>query len=200
MDTRCLPFALVVLIALTLGIVALAPATADDARPKLVDHPMKDAKAGEYLRYAITNGQWKTWFIERVLAVKDGEVLWEIAKTNESGSEDKGRERIGWVKVPALKALPHQKVVEDEMVEVTIDGKALWCRRFLVDERTHPDWPEPRRSKEVWYSNDVPCSGKVKDTVSKREVTSWGQMPADEVKRRVDAYEAEQRKRAEGGN
>ena len=189
------------LVALVLLASTFGVAVAGDERPKLVDHPMKDAKAGEYLRFEVVDDKWTRYYIERVLEVKDGKVLWEIARTNEDGSKQLGRERMGYITVPPLKAADHQRVIEDDMRELEIGGKKLWCRRFLIEELVDPDapWGE-KRSKEVWYSNDIPCSGKVKDSVNKRVVTKWGMMPEDEVKKRLEAYKKELEKRRTPGS
>lgn len=199
MNCPCLPVAILILAALALGLGALfgvlSPAIADDEAPepepereKLTDHPLKDAKPGEYLRFIQDDGNWKKYFIERIIDVRDGEVLWEICQTNREGTKDLNSIRKGWKKVPKLKPAPHQRIVEDEMVEMEVNGKKLWCRHLHIDERVNPDWPEPKRRKDVWYSNDIPCSGKVKDTLSKRMVTDWGMMSAEELKKRQDAY------------
>ena len=161
----------------------------EPSRAKLETHPMADAKPGEYLRFMVAQEGWTKWYVERILAVRDGEVLYEIVQTSEDGSEDKSVVRRGWRKVPKLKPNSRQEIVSDEMVEMEVDGKQIWCRHFVLNEREHPDWPEPKRRKEVWYSNDVPCSGKVKDSLTGQVVTSWGMMSAEETQKRKKAYE-----------
>lgn len=170
------------------------------ARDKLEAHPLSDAKPGEYLRYKEESDGWKKWFIERILAVREGEVLFEAMVTSEDGTEDKSVIRRGWRKVPKLKPNRRQEIVKDEMVEMEVDGKKLWCRHYVLNEREHPDWPEPKRRKEVWYSNDIPCSGKVKDSLSGRIVTSWGMMSTEELRKRKKAFEDSQKDRQAGPN
>lgn len=159
MSSFRLPFALLILALLALG---TAVAAADDNEP------------GEYLRYVTVDGQRKSYFIERVLDVREGEVLWEVAKTNEDASKDQGRVRLGWVKIPELKPLENQRVMEDEMVWLDAAGKKLWCRHVLVEEPIDPDIPERKRTKDVWYSNDVPCSGRVKSSLTNRDGRGLG--------------------------
>lgn len=198
MKSSCLPVLVLALLAFGFGLAALlgsgAPAFGEEPnRDKLESHPMADAKPGEYLRYMQETEGWKKYFVERILAVKEGEVLFELTQTSDDGGEDKQVVRRGWRKVPKLKAAKWQTVVKDEMVELEVDGKKLWCRHFVLDEREHRDWEEPKRRKEVWYSNDVPCSGKVKDSLAGRIVTSWGMMSAEETQKRKKAYEEAQK-------
>jgi hypothetical protein len=194
MERTRLPVVVLVLAVLAVGGTALLDAGAvqadtEGARPKLEAHPLQDAKPGEYLRFMRAEEGWKKWYIERIIDVREGEVLWEIYQTNEDGTKDTGAVRKGWKKIPKLKAAPHQKVIKDVMEEMEVAGQKLWCRHFTINEREFPDFPEPRRRKDVWYSNDIPCSGKVKDTVENRIVTSWGMMSEEELKKRQKAYE-----------
>ena len=200
MKSSCLPTLVLALLAFILGLATLlgvgAPAFGEEPnRDKLEAHPMADAKPGEYLRYVVAQEGWKKWYVERILALRDGEILYEVMQTTEDGSQDKQAVRRGWRKVPKLKPNSGQEVVEDKMVEMEVGGKTLWCRHFVLNEREHPDWPEPKRRKEVWYSNDVPCSGKVKDSLSGRIITSWGQMSPEETQKRKKAYEDSQKGR-----
>ena len=194
MKTCFRPALILALLAFALGLAAL-PGVGPTAygeepeRPLLEAHPMADAKPGEYLRYVEASEGWKKHFIERVLAVREGEVLYEVMVTNEDGSQDKSPIRRSWRKVPKLKPNRRQEIVSSEMVELEVAGKKLWCRHYVLNEREHPDWPEPKRRREVWYSNDVPCSGKVKESLSGRIVTSWGMMSEEETKKRKKAFE-----------
>ena len=194
MRSSCLPALVLALLASILGLAALLgdPTSAlgeEPSRTKLEAHPMADAKPGEYLRYMQETDGWKKWFVERILDVREGEILIEIVQTTEDGGEDKQMVRRRWRKVPKLKPSPQQEIVKDEMVEMEVDGNKLWCRHYVLNEREHPDWPEPKRRKEVWYSNDIPCSGKVKDSLSGRIVTSWGMMSPEETQKRKRAFE-----------
>lgn len=197
---RCFPLLLLITAALLLPLALLLgmplPVGAEEeAPPTLEDHPLKDAKPGEFLRYVQTEGNWKKYFIERILDVKDGEVLLEVTKTNEEGTKDHQRVRIGWIKVPEFKPAPHQKILTDEMVEMEVAGKTIWCRHLYIEERVDPDWPEPKRRKDVWYSNDVGCTGKVKDTLQNRMLVDWGTMPESELKERQEAWKKSQQPR-----
>ena len=198
MKSSCLPALVLALLAFSLGLATLLGASAPafgegQNRDKLEAHPMADAKAGEYLRFMVAKDGYKKWYVERILGVREGEVLHEVRQTSEDGSQDKQVIRRGWRKIRPLKAAKWQEVVKDEMVELEVDGKTLWCRHFVLNEREHRDWPEPKRRKEVWYSNDIPVSGKVKDSLSGRIVTSWGQMSAEETQRRKKAFEDSQK-------
>ena len=198
MKTCFRPALILGLLAFALGAATLpgvgTPAYGEEPeRAKLEAHPMADAKPGEYLRYMEASEGWKRFFVERILAVREGEVLYEIFTTSEDGSQDKSQVRRGWRKVPKLKPNRRQEIVSDEMVELEVDGKKLWCRHYVLNEREHPDWPEPKRRRQVWYSNDVPCSGKVKESLSGRIVTSWGMMTPEETQKRKKAYEDAQK-------
>ena len=204
MRSSCLPTLVLALLSLSLGLAALlgvaVPALGEEPRDKLEAHPMADAKPGEYLRYMTESDGWKNYFVERILDVKDGKVLFEVTKTSDDGTQDKSIVYRQWKKIPKLKPNRSQTVVADKMVELEIDGKKLWCRHFTVDEREHPDWEEPKRRKEVWYTNDVPCSGKVKDSLAGRTAISWGMMSAEETQQRKKAYEDAQKGRQERPN
>lgn len=180
---------------LALGLAAVvggwAPALAEDPapeRPKLEQHPLADAKPGEYLRYYEEKEGWKRWFVERVIDTRDGEIYYEVFTTTEDG-KDNAAVRSGWRKIPKLKPSRIQEILSDEMVEMEVNGQKLWCRHYVLSEREHPDYPEPKRRKEVWYSNDIPCSGKVKEDVSGRMVFSWGMMTPEQLAQRKKAIE-----------
>ena len=190
--TRPLPF--LVLLAAAFGLAAVtgvgAPAFGEEPeRPKLEAHPMADCKPGEYLRFMTESDGWKRYFVERILDVKDGKVLWEVVQTSEDGTEDKSIVERRWKKIPKLKPNRRQTVVKDGMVWLEVGDKKLWCRHFTINEREHPDWEEPKRRKEVWYTNDILCSGKAKDSLAGRIVTSWGMMSPEETQKRRKAYE-----------
>lgn len=188
-----LPLPLLLLAALPL----LDAARAADELPKLVQHPLADAKPGEFVVYQEKGDRWTSYFIERVLDVKDGKVLWELSKTDENG-KDLGPLRAKWREVKELKPNRWQTVTKDEMVTVEVNGQKLVCRFFEVEEPKDRQWPEGEKiRKEIWYSNDVPVSGKVKQEPGGRMVLKWGQMPEEETKKRLAAYEEREKRRKE---
>ena len=188
-----LPLVAVVLLVLP----ALVPAAAESELPKLVKHPLADAKAGEFLVYVEKSDRWTNYFVERVLQVKDGKVLWELSKTDENG-KDHGPVRAKWRKVDDLKPNRWQTVTKDKMVELEVDGKKLVCRYFKVEEPKDRRWPDGEKiSKDIWYSNDVPVSGKVKQDPGGHMVIKWGQMSPEETKKRLEAYEERKRREEE---
>ena len=75
MKSSCLPTLVLALLAFSLGLATLlgvgAPAFGEEPnRDKLVEHPMADAKAGEYLQYMVETEGYKKWYIERILGVQ----------------------------------------------------------------------------------------------------------------------------------
>ncbi len=183
--------ALVALVCLPLALVA-GSAEAEDApgeRPKLTENPLADAKPGEYLRYMEEDGGWKKYFVERILDVRDGEVLWEIFQTNEDGTKDLSPLRTGWLKVPEFKPRAHQTLISDKMEELEVNGQKLWCRHLLIEQQQNPPFPDPKIRRDVWFSNDVPCSGKVKEDTRGRIAVAWGMLSKEALEARKRAYE-----------
>ena len=188
-----LPLAVLALLTLAL----LPQATAEEEHPTLTRHPLADAKPGEFLVYQEKTDRWTSYFCERVLDVKDGKVLWELSKTDEEG-KDHGPLQTKWRTVTELKPNRWQTVTKDKMVELEVDGKTLVCRYFEVEEPKDRAWPDGEKiRKEVWYSNDVPVSGKVKAEPGNRMVLKWGQMSEEETKKRLAAYEEREKRRKE---
>ena len=107
--------AIVLLALLVLPLVGRA--AAEEELPQLIKHPLADAKPGEYLVYRekAEGERWTSYFCERVLAVKDGKVLWELSKTDEDG-KDHGPLKTKWRTVDELKPNRYQTVTKDEMV------------------------------------------------------------------------------------
>ena len=183
--------ALLTLVSLSV-LAASLPAAAEDApgeRPKLTENPLKDAKPGEFLRYMEADGGWKKYFVERIIDVRDGEVLWEIYQTTPDGSKDLSPVRTGWLKVPEFKPRAHQKIISDKMEELEVNGKTLWCRHLLIEQQQNPPFPDPKIRRDVWYSNDIPCSGKVKEDTRGRIALEWGMLPKEVVEARKRFYE-----------
>lgn len=163
---------------------ALLLSPADGEQKTLGKHPMADAKAGEWVLYSFERDRYKSYALERVLEVKGSKVYWELWGCNEEGKELKQLQYAGLDKVPSpWKPLDYQKVVKDEMVDLEIAGKTIKCRYFVVDQPENPPFPEPQVRREVWYSNDVPVRGKVKEKPQNREVVSWGTMSADDLEK-----------------
>ena len=197
------------LLGITCGLLALLvavmvpPLQAEDEaeappaeRPKLTEHPLKDAKPGEYLRFMTDQGGWKKYYVERIIDVKEGKVLWEIFQTNNEGTKDLNMVRGDWLDVPEFKPSEHQRILSDEMVELDVNEQKLWCRHLYIEQLQNPPFPEPKLRRDVWYSNDIPCSGKVKERPGGRIVLDWGTLSADVLKQRQEYY----RKREEARN
>lgn len=153
----------------------LAPAVGE--QKSLGKHPIADAKPGEWVLYQFEREGYKTYTLERVLEVKGGKVYWELWSCDAEGKELKQLQYDGFDKVPdPWKPLTYQEVVKDEMVDLEIAGKTIKCRYFVVDQPENPPFPEPKVRREIWYSNEVPVRGKVKEIPQNREVVSWGAM------------------------
>jgi hypothetical protein len=174
---------------------------ADDL-PLLEHHPLADAKPGEFLRWVETGtGGWKKWYVERVLAVREGEVFLEVQQTNEEGTKDLETRHAAWTPFPrefkpSEEAL--QRFLKDEMVPLEVAGQTLPCRYLYIEEATNPPWPDPKQRRHVWYSNAVPATGKVKESRNNREAIAWGQMTDAELAAKLEAYERQIREADEG--
>jgi hypothetical protein len=203
---RRLPWSRLSLILLAACLLLAPPAVADDEEPgeeipPLEVAPLRDAKPGEFLRYVEGgSGGWRKWFVERVLDTREGEdgfeVLLEIAQTNEDGTRDITVIRGGWSKVPEFKPAEHQRFIKDEMVVLEVNGQKLNCRHLYIEEYETPPFPDPKVRRHVWYTNDIPCTGKVRESRNNRETLDWGQMSEEETARRRRPYE--QREGGEG--
>jgi len=173
------PFVLIPVLALLAFLLPGPSARAGDAAPKLETHPMKDAQPGEYVQFVTEHKGFKRFTVETVLEIKDGKAWIERWQTDEEGDKMMSLLWEGWAKVRE-KIAPHdyQKIIQDEMVELEIDGQTLSCRHIVVDQPEDPPMEEPRVRREVWFSNDVPGWGRVK--VIQGEVTKtavrWGTM------------------------
>jgi hypothetical protein len=192
---------------LAVPFVALAVARADDppadeTPPLLEKHPAADAKEGEWIRYRITQGTWKNWFVMRVLGVraKEGvtEILTEVVQVDEAGTKDIGTQAGSgkWTAVPEFKAQEHQTFKKDEMVWMTLKDKKIACRHLRIEELANPPFPMPKRTREVWYTNEILANGKLKEISSDgsasqtMEALEWGTMTAEEVAKRRKIYES----------
>ena len=151
--------------------VPLTPAKpAEDPAAKAPDHPVYDAKVGEWVRLrSVVQGE-ETIATLRVIEVGDDEVKLE-SRVAYGGAEIKGavldrprRERF----LLNRRGGPAQVVVGKETLEVR--GKTLECvtitrkgRRGRVDKR--------------WFSNEVPVDGLVRHERGGKvvkELLDWG--------------------------
>lgn len=184
------------------GVIAgwsLTPAQGE-AGKTLGTHPMADAKPGEYVRFSVEKDGWKRYYVERVLKVEGGKVAWEIWKTNEDGTKLESMQYEGFDKVPKpWKALKHQDVVKDEIVELEIDGKKIKARYFEVNQPENPPFPEPKIRREVWYSNDIGARGKVQELPLGRETITWGMMSEADLKTALEMRAKRKAKNKEKG-
>jgi hypothetical protein len=199
---RTLPFTLGLLGSLALG-SGLALAEGEEAPaepPKLEKHPLADSKPGEYLRYVEGGPKWKKWFEHRVIDVreKDGktEVLVEVMQIDETGKKELGviAGTGDWVVVPEFKATEKQTYKKDEMVWREVNGKKVAARHLIIEERL-TDFPNPVQLREVWYSNDLPAHGKIKQvstgpdgTSATAEALEWGALSPEVLATRQKVY------------
>lgn len=162
-----------------------------EAADKLVAHPMKDAKAGEYMRFELTGERGFTRHtVQTVLEVKDGKAWIEEWFTDEKGERLTSLLWSGWARIPdTIKPNSYQEVIEDEMVQLELGGQKVQCRRFLVSQPENPPMPEPKVSREVWFSNDLPGWGRVKEIQAETTKTAlaWGTMSADDLAKAIEA-------------
>jgi hypothetical protein len=183
------------------------------------ENPLHDAKVGETLRYRVKDlesGSMR-YFEERVLARKDERVLLETVETDETGEKvfSIDPQRSGWRGAPATFKLPEDQrwVVEkqkDVLVGVGPVGqpptKSVRCTlRWLEEPEIASDPKGPKRQRRIWYSHDVPCSGKAKEWPAQNDgerlAISWDRvLPPEECEARAKKYrdvEEEERKRKE---
>lgn len=178
-------FAVTCLLALAGGLCA------EDAPPKLVDHPMNDAKAGEYVRFEVVGKQgWTRHTVRAVLEVKDGEAWIEEWQTDEKGEKVTGIGWTGWARIPKkIEPSTYQDVQTDEMVQLELGDEKVWCRHFVVEQPENPPIPEPRIRREVWFTNDVPGWGRVKVIQGETTATAvaWGTLSPEKLKEAIEA-------------
>jgi hypothetical protein len=212
----------------TVALLAAAAAVAKEEDPlppppttplPTFQNPLHDAKVGETLRYRVKNlesGSMR-WFEERVLARKDDRVLLETVETDETGEKvfSIDPQRSGWRPAPADFTLPEdQRWVVEKQKEVLVGigpageppTRSVRCTlRYLDEPEIQSDPKGRRRERRIWYSHDVPCSGKAKEWPAQNDgerlVVSWDRvMTAEECAARAKKYrdpEEEERKRKE---
>jgi hypothetical protein len=177
------------------ALLAVAARAEDTAQtiPMLEKHPLHDAKPGEMLRYEETERDRKTYFTEHVLAVREGEVLLEVVRSDAEGKTGEVAKWATWLKVPEFEPAEHQKFKRDEMVMLTVDGKDIPCRYVKIEELLNPPYPQPKHVREVWYSNEYVATGKVKESTDnvRRIVVAQGTMTPELLAERRKAHEVE---------
>jgi hypothetical protein len=220
---RTLPFALA---AAALVVAAAAGAKEEDPLPPppttplpTFENPLHDAKPGETLRYRVMEleSQDLRYYEERVLARKDDRVLLETVETDETGTKvfSIDPQRSGWRAAPASFKLPDDQSWKKEKQKEVLVGvgpvgkpptKSVRCTLRYLDEPEIPSDPKGRRrERRIWYSHDVPCSGKAKEWPAQNEgerlVISWDRvLSPEECAERAKKYrdrEEEERKKKE---
>lgn len=198
---------------------ALVPARAEDPPAKdskdlpkppttpLPDYenPLFDAQVGETLLYRVRElqGAWTRYFEERVLARTEKEILIETVETDASGSKvfmvDSDPRNTGWRPLSKdMKAGGEQKwKTERQKDEIVYVGdppaKAVRATRRVIEEPDPDGAPGSRRQREIWYSHDVPASGRVKMFPAmrggERMAISWDKrLPPAECAERAQRY------------
>ena len=172
------------------------------------DNPLWDAKVGETLLYRVRplDGSWTRWFEERVLARDATDVLIETVETNAEGTKtfaaDRDPRNSGWRPLSKeMKLGPQQswrtERQKDEIVYVGDPvAKAVRATHRVIEEDDPEKAPGVKRQREIWYSHDAPCTGRVKmfpaQRGGERLAFSWDKvLPADECANRAALYPKE---------
>ena len=174
------------------------------------DNPLADAKVGETLFYSVRDLEGKrpvSYFEERVLALTKDKALIETIETDATDTKfyqiDASVLSTGWrSRAKELKMGPSQKwLPEKSKKEVLYLGapptKAIRTTHRYLDEPKDFTVPEgPRRTREIWFSHDIPCSGRAKmypaQKSGERMVISWSKvLSADECAERAAKYPEE---------
>ncbi len=205
-------------LAAALGAAALAPtfpARADEPNKDLpkppttplpdFENPLFDAQVGETLLYRVRelSGAWTRWFEERVLARTDKDILIETVETDSTGAKtfmvDPDPRNTGWrplskdMKVGSTQAWVKERQKDDVVYVGEPPTKAVRATRRVIEE---PDPEKPnggKRQREIWYSHDVPATGRVKmfpaQQGGERMALSWDKrLTAEECKKRAERY------------
>lgn len=181
------------------------------------ENPLADAKVGETLFYSVRDLEGKrplTYFEERVLALSKDKALIETIETDATDTKtyrvDNGRLSTGWrSREKALKLGEIQKwIPEKTKSEVLYLGDpatvAIRTTHRYLDEPRDFNTPDgPRRTREIWFSHDVPCTGRAKmypaQKDGERVVISWTKvLSSDECAERAARYPEEAE--SDGGN
>jgi hypothetical protein len=172
------------------------------------ENPLHDAEVGETLRYVVKDVNSRPpgpsrWFEERVVARTKDQACLETVETDETGARvfSVDPQRSGWRKCPEkLLTGDHATfLAAKEKDEVLYVGdpptKAIRTRHRFLDEPEPDADPAsgPRRVRQIWYSHDVPCSGKAKEFPAQadgeRMVISWDRkMTAEECAERAKKF------------
>lgn len=222
---RVSPFVAVLVLAGALPAIAKdeAPLPEPPTTPlPAFENPLHDAKVGETLRYRVTDqaGSGATRFYEeRVLARKEnGRVLVETVETNETGDKvwSVDPSRSGWRPAPAAFRLPADNEwktskQKDVIVYVgePVPKVAVRATLRVLDEPVMASEPKGRRrERKIWYSHDVPVTGKVQEfpfaggDSAERKAVAWDKVLSptecqERAKRYRDKEEEEQKARDE---
>ncbi len=171
------------------------------------DNPLADAKVGETLFYSVRDLEGKrpiTYYEERVLALTKDKALIETIETDATDTKlyrvDNGSLTTGWrSRAKELKMGDAQKwLPERTKSEILFIGdpptKAIRTKHRYLDEPKDFTVPTgPRRTREIWFSHDVPCTGRAKmypaQKDGERMVISWSKvLSADECAERAGRY------------
>ncbi len=197
-------FATLALAAVALAAFGLASsARAEEEAPpatKLEKHPYSDAKPGEFLRVKLVSRGDTKFLSIRVLGVKleESKVFYDVWQTSEDGKEMQARYQPGdWVDIPKFEPKEGQEFKKDEMVWLEIAGKKLACRHIKILQQMNPGFPEPKTMREVWFTNDVPGSGKVQEISDNPSSVStavgWGTMSAEDLAKARAEYKLDEK-------
>jgi hypothetical protein len=155
------------------------------------DNPLADAKVGETLLYRTRDLESKKrdrFFEERVLALTKDQALVETVECDETGARifgvDNHPTASGWrSRKEKLEDTAHQKwVTAKTKKEILYVGDpptaAVRTSHRWLDEPRDFSMPEgPRRERQIWFSHDVPATGRVKmypaQGGGERMVVSW---------------------------
>lgn len=164
------------------------------------ENPAFDAKIGETLFYSVRDLEGKRpmrYFEERVLALTKDKILIETVETDATNTKFYSVEKsTGWKpRTEKLQGNEHQKWIQEKAkAEILYLGepptKAIrTMHRFLDEPADFTLLEGPRRVRQIWYSHDIPASGRAKMFPALRDgermVISWDRMlPADECEAR----------------
>jgi hypothetical protein len=167
--------------------------------PKLEKHPYSDAKPGEWRRVKRVFGGETKFLRERVLAVKaeESKVFHDVVETSEDGKEMRGVVVRGqWTSIPKFEPTEGQEFKKDEMVWLEVGDKRVAARHFKIVEPVKPPFPQPTRTREVWYSNDCLGSGKVQELIDTPATVltavDWGTMSDEELAKARAEYKLDE--------
>ena len=169
------------------------------------ENPAFDAKIGETLFYSVRDLEGKRpmrYFEERVLALTKDKILIETVETDATDTKFYSVEKSTRLEAAHREAdratstrsgFRRRRRPRSSISASRPRRRSARCIAILDEPADFTLLEGPRRVRQIWYSHDIPASGRAKMFPALRDgermVISWDRMlPADECAKRAARY------------